>query len=48
MVERPPDALWNAEDLAAYLGYSEAAIRSMLSRNPERLPPRVQGLGLHR
>lgn len=37
--------LWSFKELAAFLGYSPASVQSMVSQHPERLPPRVAGLG---
>jgi len=37
--------LWTIRDLAAYLNYQESTIASMISRCPEKLPPRVASLG---
>ena len=42
------DALWNYADLARYLGCREATVRTLSSREPDRLPPRVPGFGLPR
>jgi predicted DNA-binding transcriptional regulator AlpA len=39
------DSLWTPEQLAAFLGYSETTVTRMVSSAPDRLPPRVAGLG---
>jgi hypothetical protein len=39
-----PDTLWTIADLARFLRFSESTVRSMNSRSPERLPPRVRYL----
>lgn len=39
------DRLWTARELAAFLGYSESTVTRMVSRAPEKLPPRVAPLG---
>ena len=36
-----PERLWTVADLARYLRYAESTITSMVSRSPERLPPRA-------
>ncbi len=45
MRSKEPDALWSARELAAFLNYRESSISSMLSKRPDRLPPRVAALG---
>jgi predicted DNA-binding transcriptional regulator AlpA len=40
-----PDRLWTIRELAAYLGYQESSVVSLVNKNPERLPPRVAALG---
>lgn len=40
-----PSPLWTARELAAYLCYSEGTVARMVSQSPEKLPPRVMGLG---
>ena len=42
------DHLWTPEQLAAYLGYKPATIRTHLCRSPDKLPPRVGALALPR
>ncbi len=37
--------LWTIDDLAEYLVYSRSTVASMLSRTPDKLPPKVGGLG---
>lgn len=37
--------LWTARELAAYLRYSEGTIARMVSQCPDKLPPRITGLG---
>jgi len=37
----PDEALWDITRLAGFLGYSAASIKTMASRNPDRLPPRA-------
>jgi len=39
------DRLWGIRDLAAYLGYQESSIVSLVNKHPDRLPPRVGALG---
>lgn len=39
------DRLWTARDLARFLVYSESTVARMVSQEPEKLPPRVAGLG---
>ena len=39
------DKLWTQRDLAAYLAYTESTIARMVSQQPDKLPPRVAGLG---
>jgi predicted DNA-binding transcriptional regulator AlpA len=39
------ERLWSCRELAAYLRYSESTIARMVSRHPEKLPPRVASLG---
>lgn len=39
------DRLWTARDLARFLVYSEATVARMVSQAPDKLPPRVAGLG---
>ena len=38
------EALWTPDDLARFLGLRPSSIPSMVSRTPERLPPRVATL----
>ena len=42
------DHLWTPEQLAAFLGYAPATVRSHLSRSPDKLPPRVAALSAPR
>lgn len=42
------EGLWGAKDLAQFLGMSEKTVSRMASSDPERLPPRVQSIGLQR
>lgn len=39
------DSLWTIRELAMFLRYTESSVRTMASKSPERLPPRVAGLG---
>jgi predicted DNA-binding transcriptional regulator AlpA len=39
------ESLWKNKDLAAFLGYSETSVARMVTKTPDRLPPRVAGLG---
>ena len=39
------DKLWTQRELAAYLAYTESTIARVVSQQPDRLPPRVSGLG---
>lgn len=39
------DNLWTPRELSKFLGYSETSICRMVSQSPEKLPPRVAGLG---
>lgn len=39
------EPLWDRKALAEFIGYSEATIQTMATKQPERLPPRVAGLG---
>ncbi|WP_242012009.1 MerR family transcriptional regulator [Acetobacter oeni] len=39
------DTLWTARELAEYLRYQESTIRRLASQHPDRLPPRVAGVG---
>lgn len=39
------DALWTARELAAFLRYSETTVARMVTQEPDKLPPRVAGLG---
>lgn len=43
MTDAPP-ALWTAAELAAFLGLAHRTVPVLLSRSPERLPPRVAGI----
>lgn len=36
--------LWTTDDLAAFLGLSPKTVTTLSSRDPDRLPPRVQAL----
>lgn len=46
MQPEPSDLrLWTAADLARVLGYSESTVTRMVSMQPDKLPPRVRGLG---
>lgn len=38
---KEPEALWTADELAKFLGMSEATIQALASRDPSRIPPRV-------
>lgn len=40
--------LWTARELAAFLGLSQESVQRMASSKPDRLPPRVAGLGRQR
>jgi predicted DNA-binding transcriptional regulator AlpA len=39
------DRLWGIRELAAYLNYQESTLAGMVTKSPERLPPRVAPLG---
>lgn len=39
------EPLWTCRDLARYLKYQEATVQKLSSTAPERLPPKVPGLG---
>lgn len=39
------ERLWTVRELAQYLNYQESSVRTLSSTAPERLPPRVPGLG---
>ena len=39
------DKLWTARDLAFFLVYTESAVKRMVTDMPNKLPPRVDGLG---
>lgn len=39
------ETLWTNADLAKYLGYSVTSVARMVTKSPNRLPPRVAGLG---
>jgi hypothetical protein len=39
------EKLWTSRELAEFLGYSPHSIATMVTKLPERLPPRVAGLG---
>lgn len=46
MVKQAKDeALWDATQLAAYLGYSVATVRAYMSAKPDSLPPRAPTTG---
>lgn len=38
------DRLWTPADLARWLGYAESTVVHMVSKRPDRLPPRVPNL----
>lgn len=38
------DRLWTARELAKYLCYSESTVARLVSQEPHKLPPRVDGL----
>ncbi len=40
----PDNRLWTPRDLARFLGYQESSLISMVSKCPEKLPPRVAAL----
>lgn len=44
MPEPMGDKLWGIRELAAYLGYTESTLQSMVSKKPQGLPPRVAAL----
>lgn len=44
-VVEPEMGLWTLRELAAYLAYTESTVARMVSHQPDRLPPRVKGLG---
>lgn len=39
------ESLWTARELAKFLNYQESTIRRLTSQHPDRLPPRVNGMG---
>ncbi len=39
------DTLWTIQELADYLRYTKSTVATMLSRDPDKLPPKVHGLG---
>ncbi|MGX7344786.1 hypothetical protein ACWM9A_02525 [Acetobacter pasteurianus] len=39
------EKLWTARELARFLQYQESTITRWVSMYPEKLPPRVSGLG---
>lgn len=39
------DNLWTARELARFLAYTESTIKRMVTHMPQKLPPRVDGLG---
>lgn len=41
----PYAQLWTARELAKFLAYEESTVARMASQCPEKLPPRVRGLG---
>lgn len=43
MIDEEP--LWTPRELSKFLGYCESTICRMVSQCPEKLPPRVAGLG---
>lgn len=43
-----PARLWDARDLAKFLGYAEGTILRLTSDEPHKLPPRVGALGRQR
>jgi predicted DNA-binding transcriptional regulator AlpA len=40
----PDDRLWTPRELAQFLGYTESTLVGLVSKHPERLPPRVAAL----
>lgn len=42
------EPLWNADQLASYLGVSPATVARQASQEPDKLPPRVASLRLLR
>lgn len=38
------DRLWTARELSKFLGYSETTVARLVSQEPHKLPPRVEGL----
>lgn len=36
--------LWTARELAKFLAYSESTVARLVSQEPHKLPPRVEGL----
>jgi len=38
------DQLWTARELSKFLGYSETTVARLVSQEPQKLPPRVEGL----
>jgi hypothetical protein len=45
MADTIENRLWTIRELAAYLNYQESTLAGMVTKNPERLPPRVAALG---
>jgi hypothetical protein len=39
------ETLWTSKELAVFLGYSPTSVARMVTKSPNRLPPRVAGLG---
>ena len=42
------EPLWNADQLAAYLGLTPKTIGRLVTTHPERLPPRVATMKVNR
>lgn len=38
------ERLWSARELAKFLNYSETTVARLVSQEPHKLPPRVEGL----
>lgn len=42
------EPLWGPDQLGAFLGYRPSTVRAFASRNPAKLPPRVQTMAVLR
>ena len=43
-----PAPLWTVAELASFMRYAIPTVRSLLSRSPDKLPPRVSACGAPR